>query len=189
MQPFFSGYNAVRKAFDRQVVENKKTIRKILFGQSAPAPADYLSSVAETKRFLENYVADLEFREALSKNPGKAALERGLKMDPEKIRFLWDASYAFWALSSFQPLTHEVLRYRAFMQEKLLHRSLLQEIQCVPKHPAQKLWRERQMNRCLSELGPDAARAMIFTPIAVELSKGCSVGCWFCGLSSGKKEA
>ncbi|MDR6798328.1 radical SAM family RiPP maturation amino acid epimerase [Acinetobacter calcoaceticus] len=47
------------------------------------------------------------------------------------------------------------------------------------------VWRQRQINRTAFELGPKGS-GIIHAPIAFELSDGCSVGCWFCGISAEK---
>lgn len=46
-------------------------------------------------------------------------------------------------------------------------------------------WRARNIERVAFELGVQA-RSIIHAPIAFELSDGCSVGCWFCGISASK---
>ena len=53
-------------------------------------------------------------------------------------------------------------------------------------HPAYHKWRERQKHRFLLEMGQGKAHAIIHAPMALELNKGCSVGCWFCGVSAPK---
>jgi radical SAM family RiPP maturation amino acid epimerase len=46
-------------------------------------------------------------------------------------------------------------------------------------------WRRRQISRVKSELGA-MAQPIKHPVIAFELSAGCSVGCWFCGVGAGK---
>lgn len=50
--------------------------------------------------------------------------------------------------------------------------------------PRFHVWRERQIRRCNSEVGSEGA--ITHPVIAFELSEGCTVGCWFCGLSAGR---
>jgi radical SAM family RiPP maturation amino acid epimerase len=50
-------------------------------------------------------------------------------------------------------------------------------------NPNFKAWRERQVWRCMSQLGGAS-----HFPLSIELSKGCSVGCWFCGVAAPKLE-
>jgi len=51
-------------------------------------------------------------------------------------------------------------------------------------HPWFRSWRERQMQRSAQQLPPLTAASIVHAPFAVELSNGCSVGCWFCGISA-----
>ncbi|WP_375164591.1 radical SAM family RiPP maturation amino acid epimerase [Temperatibacter marinus] len=46
-------------------------------------------------------------------------------------------------------------------------------------------WRQKQMIRTAFDVGA-AARGLTHPPVAFELSDGCSVGCWFCGISAKK---
>jgi radical SAM family RiPP maturation amino acid epimerase len=45
-------------------------------------------------------------------------------------------------------------------------------------------WRRRQLARCALAFDPLKFRAIVHPPAAIELSRGCSVGCWFCGVSA-----
>ncbi len=47
-------------------------------------------------------------------------------------------------------------------------------------------WRRRQMKRCDIELGDSLNKVLPHAAAAIELSSGCSVGCWFCGISADK---
>lgn len=161
----------------------------VLDSQQLPVDPDYRSDIAHTKRFLELWTADAQFRTECAADPVAAVQARGLQADPERIRRLWDGEYAREAEARGEPLNLSVLRYRAFTLEKLLFRDRLREQDCAPRQPRWRLWRERQINRVFSELGEPHGRAIVHAPFAIELTKGCSVGCWFCGLDAGKKEA
>ena len=57
-------------------------------------------------------------------------------------------------------------------------------IESSPQDARFRDWRNRQINRCrLSLTGPNAAY-IPHVPYAIELSKGCSIGCWFCGVDA-----
>lgn len=105
----------------------------------------------------------------------------GLRADPEALRPVWD--------SDFQPsdgeLALSVQRHRAFVAEKMAHRDELRRTS-RPLSGNFHAWRVRQMARTTSQLGAVQAHAIVHPLAAFELSKGCSVGCWFCGVSAPK---
>lgn len=71
-----------------------------------------------------------------------------------------------------------------YMREMLRYRDLLRnqgEMSMV--NPRFHAWRERQIRRCNDELR-ELAPSITHPIIAFELSEGCTVGCWFCGLSA-----
>lgn len=162
--------------------------RRVLIGNCRDR--EYLSDIAHTKRFLERYVADDKFRKLLKDNPTEAGRRYGLKQDPEAIRLLWDADSAqefSRNKKSFSPL--QVRRYRLFIHEKIVHRERMRVEECLPVNRDLRRWRERQISRSWTQFGEAKARAMVHPTVIFELSKGCSVGCWFCGFSAGAKEA
>ena len=56
---------------------------------------------------------------------------------------------------------------------------------CPDANPRFHAWRQRQIRRGRGELG--ATGSVITHPIlAFELSAGCTVGCWFCGVSAAR---
>jgi radical SAM family RiPP maturation amino acid epimerase len=148
-----------------------------------------LSDVAEAKRFLERYTGDNVFRDKLSSDMRAVAAAYGLKSAPEEIRPLWDCDPAFHKDISVQDISATVIRYRLWIAEKLVHRDRIREFDCIPADNNFRIWRERQHNRVFHQLGEKGACGIVHTSWAVELSKGCSGGCWFCGLGAGRKEA
>ncbi|MFD2112203.1 radical SAM family RiPP maturation amino acid epimerase [Thiorhodococcus fuscus] len=179
----------MRQQFDALLEKTAGTCQSILDTRHPSNDQDYLSEVAHVKRFLEIWDADYEFRQAIETDPDQAAAGRGLRMDPGHLRYLWDHDYILKAREAQEVPNRTVIRYRAFIAEKLLYRDALREEHCVPRLHRHRVWRERQINRCFSELGETTARAIVHAPFAIELSKGCSVGCWFCGLEAPRKEA
>jgi radical SAM family RiPP maturation amino acid epimerase len=161
-----------------------------LIDPCVPVDPEYASELAHLKRFIERWRGDRAFREALSLSPQRTALEFGLRTNPEVIRYFWDADRRRELNSgngtAVLPLL--VQRHKLFIREKLLHREKLRVVECAPSDRRHRLWRERQMARVLGHLGPKSHDAIIHAPVAIELSDGCSVGCWFCGVSAKKKQ-
>jgi radical SAM family RiPP maturation amino acid epimerase len=150
----------------------------------------YASDLAHLKRFIERWRADRSFREALPADPRRIAREYGLQVDPEVLRCYWHAHLVSGTDeigNGEQPLV--VRRHRFFGREKLLHREKLRSVECVPADPRHRTWRDRQICRSLGHLGVVQHDSIVHAPFAVELSDGCSVGCWFCGVSAEKKKA
>ena len=156
-----------------------------------PVPArtsPYAAELAHVKRFGERWRADRSFREALPVDPAAAVKHFGLEADPEELRALWDMEYGQAQPADWRPPL-AVQRYRLFVREKLLHREKLRTVECEPADPRHRVWRQRQINRSFGHLGPRAHDGIVHAPFAIELSLGCSVGCWFCGVSADRKKS
>jgi radical SAM family RiPP maturation amino acid epimerase len=146
-------------------------------------PVEYVREVATIKRFLERWTGDPEFRARTVDDPNGAAAARGLALDAAAARMLWDPDVALATPIADWPLP--VLRYRAFVLEKFdmvaerrrNHPSL---------DPRYAEWRTRQLRRTQYELPPVHAGNLVHAPFCIELCNGCSVGCWFCGISAPK---
>jgi len=173
---------------DRAFRDHPEKYQRLLENPS-PDPA-YVSQVSRVKRFLECYTADRRVRQAMD-TPAQAEMLAfyGLDVDPEEIRYLWDHDFHIekrrgkgWCA----PLS--VQRYRLWITEKILHRELLRTRDINPNDVRHARWRERQMNRMHGHLGSAMHKRIINAPFSVELSDGCSVGCWFCGVSAEKRK-
>lgn len=116
----------------------------------------------------------------LEQSPQEATLRYGLEADAEATRPIWDGNFEANGTSILS-----VQRYRAFVREKLHHRDELRRTS-KPLSAAFHSWRGRQMARTTSQLGFVKSHGIVHPLAAFELSKGCSVGCWFCGISAPK---
>ncbi|MGE3176480.1 MAG: radical SAM family RiPP maturation amino acid epimerase [Vicinamibacterales bacterium] len=143
------------------------------------------------KRFIERWAADDRFREALRHDPQRAARDWQLRVDPEAIRPLWDlppeaTDWQHWnmdACASY-PLA---AAYLAFRRARVEAAEALRDVS--PTLPAYRRWRARQVARCHSVFPRAFADALPHAPFACELSIGCSVGCWFCGVGADRLRA
>jgi radical SAM family RiPP maturation amino acid epimerase len=59
----------------------------------------------------------------------------------------------------------------------------------APDHPRFARWRQRQVDRVDGQLSAGTGPTMVHSPFCFELSKGCSVGCAFCGVDAPKLSA
>jgi radical SAM family RiPP maturation amino acid epimerase len=55
-----------------------------------------------------------------------------------------------------------------------------------PSNVKMAAWRRRQIKRCDAELGAAKNAHLVNVPVAFELNRGCSVGCWFCSVAAPK---
>jgi radical SAM family RiPP maturation amino acid epimerase len=168
-----------------------------LLGDLSQVPADYIRDVSHTKRFLERWEMDPAFRTAYQADPDAAIASLGICLRPEQVLPLIDEEKFAEARGRASRQGEEgqegsfplsVLRHLAFINEKVRARSEIREEGESTNSPRLAAWRRRQIRRCVGELGQGRADSLVHAPAAVELAKGCSVGCWFCGVAAPKFE-
>jgi radical SAM family RiPP maturation amino acid epimerase len=149
-----------------------------------------LDRIARVKRFRERLIADGAFRMALRSDQAAPAdvFERfQVPGEPEEVRPIWDLALGnrVWSTPELQAWP-AVWLWKGWHEDLLRYRDLstgLPSRSCPDKRFV--AWRDRQIKRAASEIGP--THASISHPlVAYELSRGCSIGCWFCGVSAAK---
>ena len=163
-----------------------------LLGDLTDVPEEHIRDVSHMKRFLERWTMDPKYQEAFAADAAAALAALGVALTPAEVIPLIVPAEATRATRLIQAgraaeVPAAVLRYRAFIDEKIQHRRRLRA-EVVPSDPELRAWRNRMISRCVGELGPDRADAIVHAPVAFELSKGCTVGCWFCGVAAPKFE-
>ncbi|MBZ6074820.1 radical SAM family RiPP maturation amino acid epimerase [Microvirga puerhi] len=141
--------------------------------------SDELSAIAEAKRFRERLIGDAAFRTAL-RSKGSA-----LAHNYERYRPLWDQElgHSVWHSEALDGWP-EVRLWKAWHEDLVRFRDLMTAYPSrYGTQPAFTAWRQRQAARAASELGPMHV-AITHPAVAYELASGCSVGCWFCGISA-----
>lgn len=145
--------------------------------------------IPHIKRFIECAVGDSAFYAAVRENAavcGPMLQSRGiLGVDPAQAA----------ALVPELPLLKEVpaseledkpqaLLWRRYTDATARFREVFHRR--GEKTPSNRFnaWHRRQVNRCYSQLGKETNQAIVHATIAFELSKGCSIGCPFCGLAA-----
>ncbi len=187
-EKIFHYYHKLDAQFQKYIDESNGKFRRIIDTPPEDTDTPYHLDVASTKRFLEYYSSSKENKDrCLNGEAQKLAEEIGLDIDTEAIRLLWDLDIASRRGAHWLYRTDAVARYQCFMQEKILHRNFIQEVEAVPANNTLRLWRDRQIKRLLIEMDPQKAESVVHTPFNVELSDGCSVGCWFCGVNAKEK--
>jgi len=150
-------------------------VRPVFLSAPPPAP-EYLSELALAKRFCERWRGDRTFREELEEAPEDTLARAGLPLAPAEVRALYEAG---------APDSRLVRRVWAYHQEKVAWRERLRQETRLAS-PGLDAWRRRQIARCAWQLAAGNAEAIVHPPAAFELARGCSVGCWFCGVSAPK---
>jgi len=139
-----------------------------------------LGEVAWVKRFVERWLADDRLRAAYLAHPDEIAGEHRV---PRELAGCLHANIPLSASGN------AVLRaYGRYLERRMDHRAGMRR-ECAPVLAPFRAWRERQMSRCQDQLPDQYNEAILHLPVAFELSKGCSVGCWFCGLSAARLES
>lgn len=138
-----------------------------------------LQTIAEVKRFRERLIGDPAFRTALrdGSHPDCKSFER--------YRPLWDKALGRHVYDNDGLLSWPDVRlWKSWQEDLVRYRDLMSHYPTSHgTNPRFTAWRQRQMARAESELGP--MHAAITHPVAAyELASGCSVGCWFCGISA-----
>jgi radical SAM family RiPP maturation amino acid epimerase len=151
-------------------------------GESEVLDNELSKSLSHVKRFFERWQADPDFREQVSVDPYQAIAQYNLKVAPEEIRSLWDIELTkkLGEKATVSPLLNLWWEF----EEKFSPFKIRKTISTSLKEPHFKVWRERQIARTASQFTQSVHKAIIHFPVCFELSKGCSVGCWFCGVSA-----
>ncbi len=144
-----------------------------------------LHSVGQIKRFLELWWSGDENRQALAENHADVTARYGSVPTLEEMRPFVDATR--------RPELHEpglredFATYLAFGAEKARHLDVVKK-ECIPSDPRFAAWRARQVARSRMENGARVDHSLPHIPLALEICRGCSVGCWYCGCDAGPLE-
>lgn len=148
---------------------------------------DTIRALAHSKRFLERWTVDEDFRAAIideRMSLGEAQELCGCEIDVSTLQPIFHPDYFVYRRSanlldwplSFLWDTHLIgaMGVRDAIAAAAGSNGL---------NPAFDQWRARNINRASLQLDVSAI-GITHPPVAFELSSGCSVGCWFCGISA-----
>lgn len=139
-------------------------------------------SIGQVKRVLEWWSSSQKFRDAVAEDSAKAGRDFDLGFDPSPLRPLWDPQYGMDLHARGEAFHPAVTAYRAFYDSKTVWRDDIKE-NSAPEEPRFRAWRQRQLERSKFENGA-YDESIIHTTLAIELTDGCTVGCWFCGVGA-----
>lgn len=151
-----------------------------------------LRLIARTKRFLERFRGDAGWRSKLREHPQEAQRlfdAKGIELDAQSVASMWldlrgDACDPQAKRGVHRPCKPLEL-WIDWSKDLAAYRDMCRDVASTSEHhPRFDAWRTRQLKRLTRELDPQNARAINSPLIAYELSSGCSVGCWFCGVSA-----
>lgn len=154
-----------------------------------------LRIIARVKRFTERFRADAQWRAALRADPTQAQVlfrAQGIELDAELVAPMWLQSTSSAGISiapkeatAMWESSAPLRLWREWLSDMTRYRDLCRDAaDTADHHPRFEAWRRRQLRRLAHELEPLNATAINSPLIAYELSSGCSVGCWFCGISA-----
>ena len=144
-------------------------------------PDGDLRLYAHVKRFRERWVADERFRDAVLADPRAAARGIGLDLDPSPLAFLWHSA---------APVDRAAPEVRAYQHLEDRGQAYIDFAAAdVGVAEPYRAWRARQKARSAFAEGFVVAPIALHLPFSVELTRGCSHGCWFCGVSAQPLEA
>jgi len=140
--------------------------------------------LAQIKRLFDCINADEVFRAALVSSQDSAALarSRGCEADPEDLRPLFDPDCSEKARVRAERSSSYQL-WRTFTLAKVQFLDISRKATEIGAPPEFLAWRRRQIRRFESQVGR-VGTANPHAVAAIELSRGCTVGCKFCGVSA-----
>lgn len=145
--------------------------------------------ITHIKRFFECIFGDAEFFAAVQENIsdcGHLLQAKGISgVDPTQLEVLFPEVFLVNAVSADDLAGKpQALLWRKYTEAIDNYRNWLR--QQSEGTPSQRFngWHKRQINRCYGQLGSATNEALVHPTIIFELSKGCSMGCPFCGLAA-----
>ncbi|MHC5939182.1 radical SAM family RiPP maturation amino acid epimerase [Nostoc sp.] len=175
----------MNKIFDSHVLKlidtfSEKTDNKFFFKirEKKLTESDF-QKFCHIKRFYERWMADNDFRNNFSSNPDKYISLYDFKIDAEEVKPLWDSDFIY----EQNHQNNYFNRFEDIFFQQVGKKSSLKYVFTDTRFQS---WHNQQINRCNSQFHPQYHNTIGHYPACFELSRGCSVGCWFCGISAPK---
>jgi radical SAM family RiPP maturation amino acid epimerase len=152
-----------------------------------------LRVIARVKRFMERFCGDALWRNELLANPREAQRlfdAKGIELRAEDVATIWIGQGGTRRGIRATPIEVQgedtpLALWSSWSADIAKYRDMCRDAACTAAHhPQFDTWRTRQLRRFSRELDPSNTHAINNPLVAYELSNGCSVGCWFCGVSA-----
>ena len=170
------------------MIQDEKVIPKVIPEEEVSEYSDYkprIQGLGLFKRGVERWHADFSFRRAYEKDPKAALVGAGLgELDPADLDILLIGEKATQATAGEIPLPEICAEYRRFIKVKQKHARQIRD--ASPANDRYRRWRQRMINSGVFSQGVAKFQKVVHAPFALELCKGCSVNCWFCGVDAEK---
>lgn len=149
--------------------------------------------IPHIKRFIECAVGDPEFYAAVHENPAGCApllQARGIfGVDPVQVAALVPEIVPEMPLLNKVPAAEledkpQALLWQRYTDTITRYRVTWRQLREKTPSNLFNAWRQRQVNRCHSQLSKETNQNIVHATMAFELSKGCSLGCPFCGVAA-----
>jgi radical SAM family RiPP maturation amino acid epimerase len=156
-------------------------------GDSTELTPEEYSACCRLKRLQERITADEQFRTQFPHRPQELLNRYGFDLSADEVRPLWDDAFVQQHESEV-PLSPLLVNYQKFHEADHYRDSAIEAANFAADE-RYRVWRLRQRARCDSEFGPPMNGSNVHALATFELSRGCSVGCWFCGVAAEKHTA
>lgn len=143
--------------------------------------------IYDIKRFLEWWIGDPLFRKSIAKDPWDTVCKYKIEVDPLAVSMLYDGSLQ--DKGKLPANAHPSVKAYCRKMQKIQDKSAEYRKLAESSNSVFAKWRSRQMARLAGQdhsLDSSKNAHMLF---AIELSKGCSLQCNYCGLAAGPLQA
>jgi radical SAM family RiPP maturation amino acid epimerase len=133
-----------------------------------------ISKGSQIKRLIELVSANPALKEQVTSDIQEFLAHYSLDIESDEVRILWEKKCK-------QESEKASKNYQSLIKMQSDWAEFILNLADSSSNPKFKAWRKRQISRCRTQL---AEGEIGHFPMCFELSKGCSVGCWFCGVSA-----
>lgn len=148
-------------------------------------PKNYDPQLPLLKVAITEWACNSSFKREFEADP-KATLQKfgWQELDPLNLQILTDPNLAAEYKNSDPKTPKLVKQYRQFITAKKLHAISVRD--SGPREETWATWRSRMVKATFWREGALKHARLVHAPFAIELTQGCTVGCWFCGVDAEK---